>query len=306
MKKEKKNKRRTKLMMIINPHSGRKRLNFKTGKIADMFAKNNIEVAAYFTSPGYKADYLVSEHGNDCDMIGCCGGDGTISDCIRGIMNTGIKKNLGCIPMGTTNDLARSLGLATNTEKAAKIIASGEAHPFDIGSFNNDFFVYIASFGAFTEVSYSTPQKAKNIFGRLAYMFNAAKCMHKIRSYHVKVVTDNKSCEGDYIFGAVSNSTSVAGIFKFDHDYVDFADGKFEVLLVKKSKNMFTGMATVWSMLNRSYSHDNVVLFQASEIEIISDEPLDWSIDGEHRQDGCNIKIKNNNKAISIITKKSK
>lgn len=306
MKKEKKKKKRTKLMMIINPHSGRKRLNFSTGRIADMFAKNNMEVAAYFTSPGYKADYLVHEHGTECDVIGCAGGDGTISDCIRGIMQTGIKKPLGCIPMGTTNDLARSLGLATNVEKAAKNIAEGQPQPFDIGSFNNDFFVYIASFGAFTEVSYSTPQKAKNIFGRLAYMYSAAKCMHELRSYHVKVVTDNKSCEGDYIFGAVSNSTSVAGIFKFDHNYVDFADGKFEVLLVKKSKNMFTGMATVWSMLNQSYSHDNVVLFQASEITITSDEPLDWSIDGEHRKDGAEITIRNNHKAIEMIMKKRK
>lgn len=304
MKKDKKKKERTRVMMIINPHSGKRRLNFSTGKIADMFAKNNMEVAAYFTSPDYKADYLVKEHINEYDIIGSCGGDGTISETITGIMKSGVKKPLGCIPMGTTNDLARSLHMSTDTMKAAKVIATGEPRPFDIGSFNDSYFVYIASFGAFTEVSYATSQKAKNIFGRLAYIFGAMKYMHKIKSYHMKVVTDDRSCEGDYIFGAVTNSTSVAGIFKFENDMVDFADGKFEVLLIKRPKSLANAIATGLSMLNKTYRHENIILFHASEISISSDEPLDWTVDGEHKNDGCNIEIKNNHKAVDIIMKK--
>ncbi len=304
MGRKKREKKRVKLMMIVNPHSGRTKHNIFAGKIADMFAKNNVEVAAYFTSPDYKADYLVSEHGKDYDIIGVCGGDGTISEAITGIMNSGLDKPLGCIPMGTTNDLARSLGLATDVDKAAKIIATGVPYSFDIGSFNDEYFVYIASFGAFTEVSYATPQKAKNVFGRLAYAFHAVKYMSKIKSYHVKVVTDDRSCEGDYIFGAVANSRSVAGIFKFNNDMVDFDDGKFEVLLIKRPKSLLNAVATWLSMMNKSYKHDNIILFHASDITITSDVPLDWAIDGEHMNDGREIKIKNNNKAVDIIMKK--
>ena len=304
MKKDKKENERIKLMMIINPHSGKHKFNFSTGKIADIFDKKNMEIVAYFTSPDYNADYLVKEHIGEYDIIGCCGGDGTISETISGIMQSNIKKPLGCIPMGTTNDLARSLNLYTNPVKAAKTVASGEAYPFDIGSFNDKYFVYIASFGAFTEVSYATSQKAKNIFGRLAYIFGAAKYLHKIKSYHVKIITDDRSCEGDYIFGAVTNSTSVAGLFKFDNDEVDFADGKFEVMLIKRPKNIMNALATLLSMLNKSYKHDNIIIFHASEIDITSEEPLDWAVDGEHKNEGTDIRIKNNHSAINIIMRK--
>ncbi len=304
MKRDKAENERIKLMMIINPHSGKRKLSFSTGKIADIFDKKNIEIAAYFTSPDYNADYLVKKHIGEYDVIGCCGGDGTISETISGMMQSDIKKPLGCIPMGTTNDLARSLNLHTKPIKAAKTIAAGESSPFDIGSFNDKYFVYIASFGAFTEVSYATPQKAKNIFGRLAYMFGAVKYLHKIKSYHAKIITDNRSCEGDYIFGAVTNSTSVAGLFKFDNDMVDFADGKFEVMLIKRPKNILNALATVLSMLNKSYKHDNIIFFHASEIDITSEEPLDWAVDGEHRNEGTSINIKNNRCAIDIIMRK--
>ncbi len=304
MKKDKDENGRIKLMLIINPHSGKRKLNFSTGKIADIFDKGNMEIAAYFTSPEYNADYIVKKHIGECDIVGCCGGDGTISETISGIMQSDIKKPLGCIPMGTTNDLARSLKLNTNSVKAAKTIAAGELSPFDIGSFNDKYFVYIASFGAFTEVSYATPQKAKNIFGRLAYMFGAVKYLHKIKSHHVKIITDDRSCEGDYIFGAVTNSTSVAGVFKFDNDDVDFADGKFEVLLIKRPKNIMNALGTVLSMFNKSYKHDNIIFFHASEIVITSEESLDWAVDGEHRNDGKSINIRNNHCAIDIIMKK--
>ena len=306
MKKEKLSKKRKRVMMIINPHSGRKKMNFHTGKIADMFAKNNMEIVAYFTSPDYNADYLVREHSKNFDIIGCCGGDGTISETITGIMQSGISKPLGCIPMGTTNDLARSLDLATKPVKAAKIIASGTPAHFDIGSFNDDYFVYIASFGAFTEVSYATSQKAKNLFGRLAYAFGAAKYLRTIKTHHVRVVTDNRSCEGDYIFGAITNSKSFAGLFKFKDDMVDFSDGKFEVLLVRRPKNLINAFGMVFSMLNKSYQHETITLFHASEIRLTSDEALDWAVDGEHKNNGNVIQINNHHHAIDIILKKSR
>ena len=290
--------------MIVNPHSGRKKPTVTVGKIADMFSAHHMEVVAYFTSPEYNADYHVKEHYLNYDIISCFGGDGTISELITGVMQAGIKKPLGLIPNGTTNDLARSLGLAAKPDKAVRVISSGVPRPFDIGSFNNDFFVYIASFGAFTNVSYETPQRAKNIFGRTAYFFSAAKYLNTIKSHHIKIITDDRSCEGDYIFGSVSNSRSVAGLFHFDNDQVDFADGKFEVLLVKRPKNVFDLFSTFFSMLGKSYKHENIILFHASDIKIICDEALDWAVDGEHRNDGKTIHIVNYPKAVNIIAKK--
>lgn len=292
--------------MIVNPRSGKVRPSFSTREIVDLFADNNFEVGMFFTAPDYNADFLVREHAADFDIVACCGGDGTVSETIKGMMDANIDKPLGYIPAGTVNDLARSIGIPTKTVKAAKVIIGQEAFPLDIGSFNDSSFVYIASFGAFTEVSYSTPQKLKNLFGRFAYYFSAMKYMPKIHSYHVKVESDARKCEGKYIFGSVTNSTSVAGIFKFEKDMVDFADGKYEVMLIKRPDSFFTACMIVLSMLSKSYKHENIELFRASDITITSDEPLDWAVDGEHIRDGNVIHIVNHPQAIDLISKRRK
>lgn len=292
------------IMLIVNPKAGKMRSKYAVSDIADLFAKNKFEVAIYFTSIEYGAEYLVKEHVRNFDIVACCGGDGTVNEIIKGMMTIPDCPPLGYIPSGTTNDLASSLGMTKNIKRAAKAIISEQGFPFDVGTFDDSYFAYIASFGAFTEVSYNTSQKAKNIFGHMAYVFSAMKCMHKIKTYHIKVETDEKNIEGDYIFGAVTNSTSVAGMFKFESDMVDFADGKYEVLLIKQPKNLMTAFKICMSMINRSFKNENIVLFHASDIKIISDEPLDWALDGEHKRGGNIVTIKNNYRAIKIIRKK--
>lgn len=292
------------VMLIVNPKAGKRLSKFVVSNIADLFAKEKFEVAIYFTSLEYDAEYFVKEHAHEFDIIACCGGDGTVNEIIKGMMEIENCLPLGYIPAGTTNDLAASLGMSKDFKRATKVIISEKGLPFDIGTFDDSYFAYIASFGAFTEVSYNTSQKAKNLFGRLAYIFSAAKYMHKIKSYHIKVETKEKTVEGDYIFGAVTNSTSVAGTFKFDNDMVDFADGKYEVLLIKKPDKPSTAFAICMSMFNKSFKNENIILFHSSEIKITSDEPLDWSLDGEHKLGNTTVTIKNNPQAIKIIRKK--
>ena len=303
-KSNKPTKPKKRVMLVVNPKAGKKRSKFAVSDIADLFAKNQFEVAIYFTSLEYGAEYLVKEHYHQYDIIACCGGDGTVNEIIKGMMETNDNTPLGYIPAGTTNDLATSLGIPKKLKRATKAIISEQAYPFDVGTFDDSYFAYIASFGAFTEVSYNTPQKAKNVFGHTAYIFAAMKCMHKIKAYHIKVETDTENAEGDYIFGAVTNSTSVAGVFKFDSDMVDFADGKYEVLLIKKPKNLLTAFKICMSMLNRSFKNENIVLFHASDIKITSEEPLDWALDGEHKRGEKVVHIKNNPQAVQIIRKK--
>ena len=292
------------VMLIVNPKAGKRRSKFAVSDIADMFSRAKFEVAIYFTSFEYDAEYLVKEHAKEFDIVACCGGDGTVNQIIKGMMDIENCPPLGYIPAGTTNDLAASLGMTKNFKKATKVIISEEGLPFDVGTFDDSYFAYIASFGAFTEVSYNTSQKAKNLFGRLAYIFAAVRCMSKIKSYHIKVETENENFEDNYIFGAITNSTSIAGVFKFENDMVDFADGKYEVMLIKQPKTLVGAFVTCMSMFNKSYKNDNLVMFRASDIKITSDEPLDWALDGEHKTGNTVVTIKNNPQAINIIRKK--
>lgn len=294
-----------KIMMIVNPRAGKMKSKFALPDIADIWYKNGYEMAVYYTAADIGADELVKMHAKDFDIVACCGGDGTVNSVIDGLMQSEKRPPLGYIPAGTTNDLAASLGLSKNMRRAAHAVSHEKPIPFDIGSFNgNAYFAYIASFGAFTEVAYNTSQSVKNIFGRLAYMFSAVRVMHKIKSYHIKIESDEVTEEGDYIFGAITNSTSIAGVFKYERDYVDFDDGKFEVLMIKSTKRLKTAIGIMLSMLNKSYKNENITRFHTSQIKITSDVPLDWALDGEHEAGDTVTLIKNNHKAISIIRKK--
>ncbi len=303
---KKKNRRNTpkkRIMLIVNPKAGMKRKKANVQDIADYLAKNKYEVAIYFTSLEYGAEFLTTEHAGDFDIVACCGGDGTVNECVRGLVKMKKKPELGYIPAGSTNDLANSLDLPKNAKRAAKTIITEKALPFDIGSFDDGWFVYIASFGAFTELSYNTPQKAKNIFGHAAYMLGVMRSMRNIRTHHVRIEADGEIIEGDYIFGAVMNSTSIAGTFRLDDELVDFSDGKYELLLIKHPKTLGNAIAVSLSMMNKTYRHELITLKHASEFIIETDEPLDWALDGERRRGGQTVRIHNNKHAVSIIRK---
>ncbi len=301
--KKKADQPKKKMMLIVNPKAGMKYKKTSVSEIAEYFADHQYETAIYFTSPEYDAPFLVREHAKDFDILACCGGDGTVNEIVSGMMSVNCKIPLGYIPSGSTNDLAASLGISPNAKKAAKTLLTGKPKPFDVGSFDDSYFVYIASFGAFTDVSYSTPREAKNLFGHAAYMMNAVKSMSRIRPYHIKVEADGKAYEGDYIFGSITNSTSVAGTFRFENDMVDFADGKYEVMLIKRPSSLSNAAAICMSMINRSYKHENIQLFHASEITVYSDEPMDWALDGEHKKGDTTVKIRNHYRAVNIIRK---
>ncbi len=301
MKKRRANK---KIMLIINPIAGKSRAKYNLANIAALFYKNGYEPAIYFTDPDCGPEELIKRHAKDFDVVACCGGDGTVSEAIEGIMEIDRQIPLGYIPCGTTNDLASSLDLPKNMKRAVSTIANEEPVPFDIGSFGDEcHFAYIASFGAFTEVSYETPQRAKNLLGHLAYVFQSLKSMNKIKPYHVRIESEEKTIEDDFIFGSVTNSTSVAGIFRFDKSLVDFNDGLYEVLLVKQPKRLHTVIGIILSMLNTTYKHEHITLFQSSHIKITTDEDIEWSIDGEHRSGANIIEITNNHNAINLIRK---
>ena len=114
---------------------------------------------------------LAEEYGKDVELFVCSGGDGTLNSVISGIMRLEKRPEIGYLPAGSTNDFARSLKIPANLTKAAQDVVSGKSYGVDIGKFGDErYFVYIAAFGAFTEVSYSTPQDIKNVLGAIRHI----------------------------------------------------------------------------------------------------------------------------------------
>ena len=225
-------------LMIMNPCSGKRQANKLLTDMVELFTKNGYMTTVLTTTARGDGTLYAAEHGGDFDLITCVGGDGTFNEVVAGIVESNRKIPVGYIPAGSTNDFANSLGLSTDVMKAARDIISGEKISLDIGSFNGRKFSYVASFGAFTQTSYSTPQSVKNMLGHLAYILEGVTSLTSIRPQHLRIEANGVVYDGDYIFGAVSNSTSLAGILTLSPEYVDMGDGLFELLLVKMPRNL--------------------------------------------------------------------
>ena len=269
-----------KLLMIVNPTAGR---NKPRGPLFDAAAV--LSQAGYLLSihntaaPGDAAAAAAASQ--DFDTVVAVGGDGTLNQAVSGLMTLDRPPLLGYIPQGSTNDFAASLHLSSDPAAAAGQIAQGRPQQLDIGSWNGRHFVYVASFGAFTRSSYSAPQAAKNALGHLAYILEGMKDLNSLRPYRVRLTADGEVLDGEYLFGAVCNSTSIGGLMKLNPDRVVLDDGKFELLLIPSPRTPSDLQNLVLALLNQQYDREGLVFRHVSSIHLETVEDLPWSLDGE-------------------------
>jgi YegS/Rv2252/BmrU family lipid kinase len=277
-------------------------------KILDIFTENGDINSVHLTRGQGDGAKLAADNGipGSFDRIICIGGDGTFNEVVTGIQSAGHDIPIGYIPAGTANDLANSLNLSKNMTQAARDIIGGDMNYLDIGRFNDRYFTYIASFGAFTKASYSTPQISKNMLGHFAYILEGIKELPAIRPEYIKIESGGKIIEGEYIFGAVSNSKSVGGVVSLDPGMVDMSDGLFEVFLIKPLKNMQAVWDCAAAIINRNY-HDSehITFFTAGNARIHADPEMSWTLDGEYADANGQEKIEVENlcRAVRIIGK---
>ena len=289
-----------KMMRIFNPFSGRGISKSALGTIVSELCASDYVVSVYFAGQ-YTVEQLAYNFSKEHDLVVCVGGDGTLSNAVSGLMRSWSNVPIGYIPTGTANDVANTLALSKVLSTAAQNIINGRERYLDIGDFGGRFFTYIAAFGAFTGVSYQTKQSAKRALGQFAYVLGGLGVMTAIKPRRTIVEYDDGTVEGDYVFGAVVNSTSVAGLVKLDPERVDLSDGMFEIVLVRQPLNLVDFTAIVTSLSTRSYDGDNVIMLHSSRAKFTLDSEVSWVIDGEYGGDHQEIEIKNRREAIRII-----
>ena len=190
---------------------------------------------------------------------------------------------------------------------AAHLAVEGEAYPVDIGSFCGDRnFVYIAAFGAFTEVSYLTPQDKKNVLGHQAYMLESVKSLTSIKSYRLRVESEEITLEGEFIFGMVTNTISVGGFKGLVTQNVALNDGEFEVLLIRTPRTPLDLSNIVNYMFLKEEPNEYVHKFRTKALTVIPEEPVDWVLDGEFGGTRMETQIINLQKQIRIMRNLSK
>lgn len=294
-----------KLLFVFNPHSGKGLIKQHLMTIVDTFTKGGYEVTVHPTQCRNDAYEKIMSRGNDFDVVVCSGGDGTLNETIKAVMTGGNRLPIGYIPSGTMNDFASAIGIPKDMPAAAQKIVDGSLVTVDIGSFNQEYFTYIAAFGMFTEVSYETSQQMKNMFGSLAYIMEGMKRFNVAKTYHVTVTHDGETTEDEYIYGMVSNSSSVGGIKGFGGDDILLDDGVFEVFLIKAPKNLPDFQFTVNALMKHELDAKCFTCFKASEVTFHSDNDLPWTLDGEFGGNCRNVVIKNNHRAIDIFAEKN-
>ena len=277
-----------KLLLIINPKAGKSSYRNGFADVMLTLSQGGYDTTVRFTEGRGDATRFAAEHAKEFDTIACIGGDGTLSEVVAGLMQVDNPPPLGYIPLGSTNDVANTLSLPHNAVEAAERIVSGTPIPFDVGGFQDDaYFTYVAAYGAFTEVSYATPQNEKAALGYLAYL--------------LRVDYEGGTVEGDILYGGISNSTRVGGAVKLKKGLVSLSDGMFEVLLVPTPKSLadFTRSAT--GLLGQKYNGVDVILLQSADLTVTFDKPIAWTRDGEDGGSHQVVHLVNHPSAIQII-----
>ena len=289
------------LLLIVNPRAGRTRSMAPLFEAVSHFSEEGYLVSVRQTRHAGHAAEIVEEEGASFDRIVCCGGDGTLNEAVSGVMRLSDPPPLGYIPSGSTNDFAASLELSPDALQTAKRITASQGRALDVGSFNGRPFVYVASFGAFTRVSYRAPQSVKNDLGHLAYVLEGVRDLSNLRSYRALIATEEEAFDGQFLFGAVTNSTSVGGFMKLQKEQVVLDDGLFEMLLIPNPTSAAELQALVRSLVLQDFGGGGVVFRHVSSVTVATPEGFPWTLDGEYGSGAEQVEIRALNRRLNFL-----
>jgi len=292
------------LLFVYNPKAGRQRAKTILSDVLTVFAQEGYQITVRPTLKRGDATQVVADTAAGYDRVVCCGGDGTLNETVRGLLTLppGQRPILGYIPAGTTNDFSRNINLPRSTQQLALVACGGVPRAIDVGELLDRQFLYIAAFGLFTDVSYSTPQASKNLLGHLAYVLEGAGRLVNFPSYQVKVTTDQGlEVEGDFIYGMVSNTVSIGGLVNLPRDLVCLDDGQFEALLIRTPKTAKNWQSILTALTTQKLPEDgSVVGFTCTKAHFTSPKPLAWTVDGEFGGEYTDLTISNRSQALVI------
>ena len=288
------------MLFIYNPIAGTGQIRASLSYILEAFAATGLEITVHPTRSSKDAQEVMRTRGERYDLVVCSGGDGTLEEVAAGMLEGGFKIPVGYIPAGSTNDFASSLGIPKRLQSAAESIVRGDVYSCDVGRLNDGYFIYVAAFGAFTDVSYKTSQEWKNAIGHLAYLLEGARSLTTIKSFKITYRSREQSGSGSFLYGMITNSESVGGFKGITGRDVTLNDGVFEVTLIKDPENLIEWPGIVNALLART-SHPCIVSFKTAHVEFFSEEEVPWTRDGEYGGSYAHAVIDNLPRALPLI-----
>ena len=270
-----------KVFLIYNAAAGKRKVSQELEPIITALTQKGCVVTAYPVLLEKPCEEILDKAYFLYDAVVCCGGDGTLHHTVDMMLHLPSNLPIGYLPFGSTNDFAASLGLKQSIEKNCETIAKFEPRPLDIGGFNEQSFCYVAAFGMFTDVSYETPQAAKNLWGHFAYIIEGMRRLNLSQGWKAVVHVDDRVLEGEFWYGSVSNATYIGGMAVPEQNSVQMDDGLFEVMLIRKPQTLIELHRLAASLLNQKSDNDLLYLYKARKIHFAFEQATAWTLDGE-------------------------
>ena len=295
-----------KCIMIYNSKSGKKKEDQFLDIVSKILKEYDYDLEVKYTKKKGHASKIIKELPDNVDLVISAGGDGTYNEVVSGDLKRENKLLIANLPLGTTNDVGTMYGYNGNLEEYLRSLLEGDIKNIDVCKINNRAFVYFGGIGSFVNVTYDTPRKLKEKYGRSAYIIYALKQFAgKLKIYNIKYEINDKKYEGKYSFIFITNSSSVAGINNIYPD-VKLDDNKFEVLLCD-IKSKFELIRKI-SMLKRMDIRNipGIEYYETNNIKIEFDKvPNDsWCLDGEEMKHNTKIFKFGISKEINVLMPK--
>lgn len=290
---------RRKILLLANYSSGTATAKNRVIDIITDLALHNIETTVFPVIPSrhLTSEEIFNEIEFDFDGVICLGGDGTLHHLINSLQKKDLDVPIGYFPTGSTNDFSYSLYGTRNPDyyDICRYITRDSSMEFDLGIFNDEYFNYIAAFGAFTDVSYETDQNVKNVLGYLAYVISALGNLPdalKTRT-HAVIEANGEIIDDYFLMGGISNTTSIGGLDVPIVNHADLSDGLFEVTLIVSPKNVLELNEIATQILSGNITSPLVRHFVTDHLKINFDEEVPWTLDGENGGKWQNADVRN-------------
>lgn len=291
---------RKKVLVLINPNSGKKNSKESVLDALNVFSANNYQMEIYLSQKPMDVTHYIEENGERFDVVAVFGGDGTLNEATNGLMKLKHKPVISYFPTGTMNDFGTNFGLTNDMKQCANIACVGHIESFDVGKMNSRYFNYVAGFGAFCNVSYETKQELKKQIGNMAYIIKALHEIPNLHPYHVKMNLDGKVFEKNLMFGLIINGNRVAGFEMVEQADNTFKDGLFDIILVEHTPNLLELYNYPLGVLHPELNMKYVERYQVKSIIIESQEKLAWTLDGEEGEETLVARVENISQALQI------
>ncbi|MEJ1161966.1 lipid kinase [Prosthecomicrobium sp. N25] len=263
-------------LLLVNPMS-----RGGAGPLTDALERLDeagVQLVSVRTRSPTEVTPVIRECRGDVEAVIAAGGDGTLNAAAQGLVETGLP--LGILPVGTANDLARTLGLPTDLAAAAAVIAGGHARAIDVGDVNGHLFFNVASLGLSAELAGTLTREHKRRWGRLSYAIAAARVLLRARPFTAEIVDQDGSKTVKTLQIAVGNGryygggNAVAEEARIDDHHLDLYSLEFSAVwkLALLARGFRAGRHGLWSEVRTA---------RDTNFEIRTRKPRPINTDGE-------------------------